>query len=191
MSRALYKLALLYQCFSVSPILEANSEVKQSYSISYYEVPVGRYRYRDLVESAPKCVDGKRYIGCTTWRLRWTYRFSIVEKACRLSAFSVKVEGTIFLPKIPPTELERNKLLKNSIEKLLAHEEGHLDFPVQAAYRIVHEVDKLPESNRDCDRLARSIDSIGNKHLEMARALESRYDIQTRHGVEQGAVFNY
>jgi predicted secreted Zn-dependent protease len=190
MSQKSYNFVLLCLCFSVSPILEAKSEVKQSYSISYYEVPVGKYRYRDLVESAPTCVDGKRNIGCTTWRLRWTYRFSIVEKVCRLSTFSVQVEGTIFLPKIPPTELERNKLLKNSIEKLLAHEEGHLDFPVQAAYRIVHEVDKLPESNRDCDKVARSIDSIGNEHLEIARALERRYDIQTKHGVEQGAVFN-
>ena len=173
-------------CVGLNPL--AVAEVKQSYAVRYYDVPLGEYQYRQLVQHARMCVDGKRNVGCTKWDLRWSYKHR-QDLRCVLLDFSIAVTGTIYMPKISEESLSNNPILRRAVDALLRHEEGHLDFPVQAAYRLEHEIEKIGDRHKTCTELGNFIDNIGNRLLLDAQQLERKYDAETNHGNKDGAIF--
>jgi predicted secreted Zn-dependent protease len=71
---------------------------------------------------------------------------------------------------------------------LIAHENGHRDFGVKAATEIEQALLNL-EARENCKRLEQDANAVGYEILNRYIADEKLYDIDTNHGMNDGAVF--
>jgi predicted secreted Zn-dependent protease len=134
--------------------------------------------------------NGKTYDAYTRWHVNWQYNWAKTESYCSLTAVTTNVDVTITLPKwldhdSAPAALK--KQWDHYYTALVEHENGHKDFGLKAANAI--ELAFSGMGRDSCSSLQRDANSTGQKILNKYTALEKQYDIDTDHGMNDGAVF--
>ena len=134
--------------------------------------------------------DGRTYGAYTRWNVRWHYDWATTDSYCSMTTVTTQVDVTYTLPqwvdrKAAPAQLQ--KKWDRYYNALIDHEHGHKEFGLKAAKAI--ELALSGMGHESCDRLQHDANSKGNKILDKYIAREKQYDIKTRHGMNDGAVF--
>ncbi len=127
----------------------------------------------------------------TTWYVTWNFDCENFGGAARADRVRVKVEVKYILPKWEPSPEAPAELVKKWNDYLAAlhkHEDGHRDLGLQAAREILQKLEGLPAS-LSCQEVGRAVNETGQKILNLYRQTEIKYDLDTRHGATQGAVW--
>ena len=134
--------------------------------------------------------NGKNFDAYTRWSVRWHFNWENTASYCSMTTVTTSVEVSFTLPRWvdhdrAPAELR--KKWERYYAALIEHEHGHREFGVKAAKAI--ELSMSGMGRDSCSALQRDANNQANKILAKYVALEKQYDIDTRHGMNNGAVF--
>ncbi len=170
---------------SVSPA------VKETYD--YYEIQghTEKELQQQMNASGIQGADGNSHYAYTNWYLKWNYTYNSTAVSCSIATVATSVDANYKLPKWinnenAPADL-RNKW-NRFIQNLELHEYGHKEIGIQTAKEIERSIAAL-KPRPSCEELERAANSIGQQILEKSRPTEADYDLRTRHGITQGAIF--
>jgi len=187
--RALLLAALLPALAALAPA--AHAEVKEELKYTYYEVEVRPGRLDPQIRAAtPIRENGRPFHGNTRWYVRWRYQVGPSGgPQCRVATLNVELTLEITLPKIRGASARQQQAFDRYLEKLRAHEMGHVEIDREAARAVERELLALPPG-RDCDSFRAALNTAGHAVLERYRRKNRDYDDSTNHGRSQGAVLN-
>ena len=135
--------------------------------------------------------DGKRYGANTKWHVAWRYAYRNEGGRCRIDQVTTSADIVFTLPRWNPPHRAASNLRARwdrYVFALQEHENGHRDFGISAAREVEREIAALPPRD-NCRKMGEHANVTGRRVLDKYRALEIRYDQDTRHGATQGAVF--
>jgi predicted secreted Zn-dependent protease len=159
----------------------------------YYEVQgVSESQLRcDMNHNSCKWDDGKKYDSVTSWRVKWDYDYDRAPQSCAAVSFKASVEIVFRYPKLVHTEAVPQLLMAkwDSYRKnLTLHENGHRDMAVEAAADLSRAVAELPPAP-SCSDLDKEVRALCRLKMSKLNADEKAYDVSTKHGFTQGAIF--
>jgi len=129
-------------------------------------------------------VSGQRFDALTSWALRWSFSYNDSQGSCSIRNATIDVEAVITLPvldqpeSLPPGELDAWQAY---VEKLRAHEDGHVNLYLIAARELRDEYLQFG-SMSDCRTLAAALAARGEAKIEAIHSRDRAYDAQTGHG---------
>ncbi|HTG00589.1 MAG TPA: DUF922 domain-containing protein [Nitrospirota bacterium] len=144
-----------------------------------------------LKENGCPWKDGRRYHSLTSWDFKWNYEKRKTANFCTTASFQPVVNISVRYPRWkktgnPPAALE--KKWEQFMKNLKTHENGHIALIVEAVSDVTIAVMKLPPQP-NCMALDQEIEKIKDSRIRQLNDDTWKYDLKTRHGVEQGAVF--
>ncbi|MDD2816007.1 MAG: DUF922 domain-containing protein [Thiotrichaceae bacterium] len=132
-----------------------------------------------------------KYDAYTSWKVKWRFFWDNKKTSCTITDVKTDVAVKFTLPKLAKdnqADRDAKQRWNHYYRALIAHENGHRDFGIEAATEIETALLSMGQRSNcktldvDANELARS---VLNKYI----ADEKRYDVDTRHGMNDGAVF--
>lgn len=131
------------------------------------------------------------YDAYTEWHVKWHFRWKSDDQECHLTSVTTSVDVKFNLPKLAKDTIaneDAKHRWKRYYRALIDHENGHRDFGVKAANEVEYALSKMG-SRRSCTTLENDANKLGKEIVRKFNAQEKQYDIDTRHGMNDGAVF--
>lgn len=174
-------------------VIKAYTPPRVSEHYEYYEI-TGNSAVElrgQMSKNGPTWEDGKTYDSVTSWR--WTLDFGPDRafQACSATSFQVSMDIKFLFPKWSRTGEEPQLLVEmwqTYLKNITAHERGHRDLAVDAAYEFSRTVSRWPR-DLSCGEFERRARDLGRELMEKLNAEELAYDADTNHGSTQGAYF--
>ena len=172
----------------------ADVKVVESVSTTTYAVSgsSGSELRSSLNASGPVAVDdNRRYDAVTNWSMQWSFRMRNDGVACTLTTATIQITITTVLPELSsPDDLSTDLLARwqRYLDALRGHESGHVARELDGARTLKSLLEQTPPAPT-CPELGRQLNVLGEDEVDKIRASDSAYDVETRHGRTQGAVF--
>lgn len=178
--------------FLLSLLSPLSVVVFQADQVNYYQV-AGRTAAdvrAAMNRVRPTGAGGGRFDAWTTWDIKWRYRYNPAPAGCAVTSFDATLTTAMTLPKwtdyaAAPAALQRQ--WSASYAALLVHERGHIRIGELAVGAIRAAGPRITASK--CSEIGALIDKKGNELLAEYKRKEVQYDVETNHGVKQGAKF--
>jgi predicted secreted Zn-dependent protease len=139
----------------------------------------------ELDRLGPKSeVAGRRFDGLTTWGVRWGFSFESGRESCSLRNATIEVEAVITLPELKEAgalSAEESLLWQAYLQRLRAHEDGHVNIYRAGAQELSNEILALGPMP-DCEELRKALSAIGDAKLDRIARADVYYDFETGHG---------
>ena len=123
------------------------------------------------------------------WDLDWNYRYAAAwyGGGCYMTEVQVKLRAQAVLPRwgAPTPALQRQWTAFS--EALRRHQKGHAELAARAAEDIKAGLQAVVAPS--CEALPAVADGLARGRLKEHRAAHERYDLETRQGARQGAVW--
>lgn len=146
---------------------------------------------KSLNTLSPVTYNGKKYDAYTSWYVKWQFYWDSPDPDYSISRVTTTVDAKYTLPEWTGSE-DADEDLKEKWNKyfkaLLQHEKGHTEFGIRAAREIEAALRKIPPRPSSA-QLEKEANSLGYRILNKYLQLEKQYDIDTRHGARDGALF--
>lgn len=131
------------------------------------------------------------YDAFTHWTVNWHFKYLEETPVCRITQATVTADIQHVYPHWSNYQ-SASKLLQmrwdEYLNRLKAHEENHSSHAKSAAYEVENSLLSLPP-DRSCQQLAINANNLAQKILSEHTSLDHQYDITTRHGQNEGAIF--
>ena len=180
-------------CLVTSLSGNASASLEVSVDTEYYSV-YGETREeinRSLQENGPIGESGENVTALTKTDLQWHINMLMDDFSCHTTSVTVRAEITLILPKLEDIEYLEPKLALEWMEFMSAverHEDRHrIISETSAAKTEMSLLNMGPEGS--CDELKARANAIGDNVHEESQELNRKYDLDTRHGKDQGVVF--
>lgn len=168
----------------------ASGEPAVNLQTKYYHITGQSVRElrHSMNEKRPK---GQTHDALTTWNISWSYSCRQVEGGVVIQNPKVSVAIVTTLPNWTPPK-EADPVLverwRTFLRALQLHENGHAAIGTQAAREVETRLSALArQSNQEA--LKQAIDAVSLQIIAAAREREKQFDVQTQHGLKQGARF--
>jgi predicted secreted Zn-dependent protease len=166
----------------------ARAEVGEQLDERWYDVDARAHAtLRQALDAAsPIRREGKTYHGYTEWRIEWRYRWRQgADGLCRITSVRTHLEAQVTLPRLTGASAAQRETFARYLERLRAHEMGHVALAREAAREIDRGIAGLAPM-RDCQSLDQRASTLGYERLRQARERERAYDRRTDHGRREG-----
>ena len=133
---------------------------------------------------------GRRWAGYHRWLMTWSYRTHAEFAHCSVVQVTVTLTSTVMLPVwTPPLGVDSTLVAQweRYRQALATHERGHRAITYAGAGRLVRAIRGV--ADQSCAFLGNAVRAVAEPMLAAIRAEDDRYDLETRHGVTQGAVW--
>lgn len=144
----------------------------------------------EMTRKGPSDAAG-RHDAYTRWYVSWKLTPRLLDGACEAGPVHVEVQVTYILPRFSPsadTSPEVVEAWSRYRRALRVHEDGHRDHGVEAGRQILRELGAL-RARATCAELERQANDRGAELIGLFSARDRGYDVETRSGATQGAVF--
>ena len=187
------KSLLLIALFTLAGAGPAFAEPQVTVHTEYYaidgETPAALRQ--SLNQRSPVRQNNKRFDAYTAWQVCWRYLFDQNLAGCGIKEVNTTLEVRFTLPEWPgrptaPAPLQAHWGAYH--EALLAHEEGHMQFGVEAAAEIEQALNAMAP-HPSCPAMEQAANGLAQTLLRKYLELEKQYDRDTNHGMANGAVF--
>lgn len=132
-----------------------------------------------------------RYDAYTAWHVKWRFFWDKQPNICTIMRVKSTVSVKFTLPKLAEHTIA-NQDAKNRWNRyyhaLIDHENGHRDFGVNAAKEIEAALLDM-NSYKNCTTLEKAANALAHKIVNEYIVDEKQYDIDTNHGLNNGAFF--
>lgn len=144
--------------------------------------------YASIRERAP--VEVRPFFARHQWGLEWEFRYGMSLGWCEIRHVELRLTSTTILPRWMPQPSPPANLLHSwdrFMRALRKHESGHQQHAVEAARAVRKALRDLRTT--DCASISSEANSVAEKILESYVQKDQRYDVDTRHGRTQGAIW--
>jgi len=129
--------------------------------------------------------------GLTDWSLRWSFRYDRGPGYCALANSTLELAIDVLLPELAAPDAISPELLarwQSYVSALENHEMGHVDRQRALAQELAAAFEAAPPA-ANCSDLGRQLNALGEDYLQRIRLADATYDLETNHGMTQGAIF--
>lgn len=138
----------------------------------------------------PAADDGKRFDAMTQWSVHYRWRYESTRQQCTVTTFSTTLDIRMLLPRWAtpsrgPTLMVRWTTYMRALRR---HEDGHADYGRRAA-EAIRAMARTLRPAPTCEELDAAIRARADEIIDRKAREEEAYDVRTRHGATQGAVF--
>ena len=170
----------------------ATCQTRFEVSTNYYPV-TGQTRPALLaaLHRARAARTNENFDASTIWTIKWTYLYSPSLSGVHLDSVQIAATIDLTLPRWTSASDAPETLLQSwqrYYRGLAAHEAGHAAVVRDAVKEMQRQFTPMTEFESPT-ALLRALDNTGSNVVESARQRERQYDVQTRHGLTQGAVW--
>ncbi len=171
----------------------AGAQPKENTVVEYYDIQ-GNSK-KDLIKEMKKKgvhENGKRFHAHTDWLVSWKYQYAPAADGCRIFSVVTDLEISFFLPRWVPGPGVSSGLVEkweNYYAALKTHEDGHADIGRKAAREIDEALGKLGRG-LSCPQVREAADQEAERILKIWQKENADYDVRTKNGRKQGAVFD-
>ena len=174
----LWKLLPFAAFFGVAPL--AASQTNVDIAFKHYDIfPATIAEINThIAKHSPFPADKKQYHGKTEWQLAWHLEWRVKQGICYLTTFQTQLNVVITMPRIPnhhEVPLWLRSHFENSYERLMRHEEGHLEIANNAARSVANELDDF-RSFSNCEALEKSANETIERVIEQHKGYDRQYD---------------
>lgn len=131
------------------------------------------------------------FFGKTDYYISWSFRWDGKPGNCRITSAIVDTEIKTFMP-VWQDQASASPGLQAKWQQfydvLMEHEQGHASLAKTGAADVRQAINALP-GKPSCDQLEREANNVGNRILDRVRQQNVRYDAQTDHGRNDGAIW--
>jgi len=172
--------------------LKLSPQVKVKESFQYYDIDgLTQDELRSQMKrNGTTWNDGKVYAALTCWDIRYHYDVNSTDGKFRLTGVRTDVDIVFHMPRLIPSAKTPNDL-KTSwneyLEHLQTHESGHRDLAIKIGEEIYQALSSLGNFANKSD-LDRAAQAVVQARFEKLKQVQVDYDVETHHGVLQGAV---
>jgi predicted secreted Zn-dependent protease len=141
------------------------------------------------IRAAP-AIGGQGFAGYYAWQLGWHYQTQPQGPGCGIAQATVSIRSVVTLPEwTPPSGVDAVLVeeWQHYSSALAVHEAGHRDLVLAGAIRIQRALLRIPPQG--CSVVQEAAQQIGQSLLAELKLENERYDVTTRHGATQGAVW--
>lgn len=132
-----------------------------------------------------------KYDAYTSWKVKWRFFGDNKKTFCTITNVKTDVAVKFTLPKLAKNtqaDQETKRRWNNYYRALIAHENGHRDFGIEAATEI--ETALLSMGARsNCKTVELEANELAYSIVNQYVERNKQYDADTRHGMNDGAVF--
>ena len=171
----------------VAPGLRA--EVHEALDYDHYEAHAtpGRPVVLALNEASPFRPGDQVFHSATAWFLDWKVRPEpTADGRCRVGSVRVDLHGRMTLPRLVGGNKEQRQRFDSYLLRLREHELGHYEIGREAAHELERQFYDLRPAH-SCSELQKEAREAGARLLPVYEAMGDTYDLQTQHGITQGA----
>jgi predicted secreted Zn-dependent protease len=132
-----------------------------------------------------------KYDAYTSWKVKWRFYWNNQKNSCVLTDVKTDVAIKFTLPKLAKNnqaDQYAKRRWNNYYRALIAHENGHRDFGVEAATEIETALLSMGQRS-NCKTLETEANELAHDIIAKYGELNKQYDADTRHGMNDGAVF--
>jgi predicted secreted Zn-dependent protease len=144
--------------------------------------------YGQLLAQRQDCNKQNPFVACTISNHRYSAELLKSTNGCEIAKLNLTIKIRVLLPDfgdLLPSEQGRLLEFRN---KLSEHEEGHVGIYKAEFSKLYNKVIAMT-SDVSCEQLKRQVTQELKKGVEDIGAKQSKYDLQTRHGILQGSRF--
>jgi predicted secreted Zn-dependent protease len=184
LSKASILFCLLSSNAFATPTVNINTEYYSIYGSTATEL-----RNEMSTKSSIK-QSGNTYDAYTSWVVNWRFSWNVNNGQCAITSVKSSVDVNFTLPKWENSNsaaVNLKQRWKHYYNALIAHENGHKDFGINAAKEVEKRLSVL--SAKNCSSLKSKANSLGKKIIDKYVIAEKKYDKNTNHGMKDGAVF--
>jgi predicted secreted Zn-dependent protease len=184
----LSKTSILFCLLSSSAFATPKVNINTEY-YSIYGSTANELRNEMNTKSSIK-QSGNTYDAYTSWFVNWRFNWNENNGQCSMTSVKSTVKVNFTLPKWENSNsaaVNLKQRWKPYYNALIAHENGHKDFGINAAKEVEKRLSVL--SAKNCSSLKSKANSLGKKIIDKYVTLEKEYDKNTNHGMKDGAVF--
>jgi predicted secreted Zn-dependent protease len=182
-------------CVTVAPLTAhtlPRSDWPADTQVRWYDVTggtAGELRAQ-LDLHSPEDAAGVHHDAYTEWYVTWHFPLVMSESGCSTGPVATTLRVKVSFPRwqaAPGVDQLLLEQWERYLQALFEHESGHRDTALRAAHEI-SEVLGAFEQLPSCPE-AETVASAAHAVLEKYRKADLDYDVETRHGETQGAVF--
>jgi predicted secreted Zn-dependent protease len=173
---------------NTADLVLAGPGVQIATSTTYYQVDGSTW---DAVADSLRAAASGEWAAQTTWQFSTSYPYDTAGRVCRAGPVSVLATINYRLPSWTASADAPQDLIdtwSRFSDGVRVHESGHRDIAVAAAVALADALRSLPAqpSCAEFEQVARSTTADLMRQLDRDQVA---YDLQTQHGLTQGAVF--
>lgn len=144
--------------------------------------------YQEMREKGPPS-SGHRYYAEARWNIRWSFTTVMRMGQCELDDIEVPMTISITMPQWEPVDGDTTLLnqWQSFHESLFLHEEGHREIAMDSGREIIKTLKSMKAFS--CDTLRDEANRKARELFENYNIRNRLYDKDTRHGINQGAVW--
>jgi predicted secreted Zn-dependent protease len=147
--------------------------------------------HQELASKGPKCLTDKPRWGCTSWNIEWKFKWQESNGNCWVSSVQTSIKIVYQMP-YWHASTEAESALAREWQRfyplLKLHEDGHGEIAIRAGEAIENRISQVGGMS-SCSALEAKVNQVGFETLAKFNAMNAEYDVETRHGIEQGADF--
>ncbi len=133
---------------------------------------------------------GSRFYALTKWQLSGNWATKPSTRGCEVTSGEISVVMTMTLPLLTTTGVPPDTLKKFNtfVDKTVLHESGHVELVLQGARDYQRTLGNFAPVS-DCEGLKAQLSNLYRRSFDTIDAVNVDYDVKTKHGLTQGAVF--
>jgi predicted secreted Zn-dependent protease len=177
-------------CLALLAAPGVRAEVHEALDYDHYEAHAqpGHPLVQALNEASPFRPGDQVYHSATAWFLDWKVRPEpTVDGRCRVGAVRVELHGRMTLPRLVGGSSDQKLRFESYLARLREHELGHYEIGREAAHELEKRFFELRPA-ASCSELQSAARATGARLLPEYEAMGDTYDLQTQHGITQGAL---
>lgn len=180
--------ALKYLILLFMPGIALANVVENLENQTYQVRGNGSASLQELINNAtPIRHSGRIFHGYTKWTVAWNYQWkSDSNGVCRITQAVTKFNVSILLPTLIDSNTIQRVQFDNYSSNLRIHEMGHYSIGRRAAEAVDAMIQSMPPMS-NCAVLKDEIKNRAHQLVNQYRQLDSQYDVDTNHGIKQGA----
>jgi predicted secreted Zn-dependent protease len=164
-----------------------NAPAAANATFAYYDVTGATVAelFTSMRQQAPSLGFGQ-----TLWNVTWAMRWEPTSGVCRVTQARVTLRTEVRLPRWEPGPGASPELVaqwRTFVENLRSHENGHLELAVAASREVERELRRIQTPS--CMSVQGAGNQAAQRVISAFRARDRAYDIRTRGGATQGAVW--
>ncbi|EIJ41876.1 putative secreted Zn-dependent protease [Beggiatoa alba B18LD] len=131
------------------------------------------------------------YDAYTKWSVKWRFFWDKKPDECTINRVTTTVDVKFTLPKLAKDTIanqDAQNRWKRYYKALIDHENGHRDYGIKAANEIEEALLNM-DSYETCADLEEAANALAHDIVDENIAENKQYDIDTNHGMNDGAVF--
>lgn len=132
-----------------------------------------------------------KYDAYTSWKVKWRFYWDNKKTSCTITDVKTDVAVKFTLPKLAKNtqaDSDAKRRWNNYYRALIAHENGHRDFGIEAATEIETALLSMGQRS-NCKTLETEANELAHSIISEYGERNKQYDVDTRHGMNDGAVF--